>query len=127
MTDHVDRSPDKQLLRGKIGKNHSWKTAATDASVWENDVRILQELPEVVYVKFENCSWQLPGTPEQGIYPLIPIKRSWFLDKGRQYPQLSIQRSQIPLVLSSLLPGRGSLVGLRLKTPHSTTENISKT
>jgi len=99
LTDHVDRSPDKQLLRGKIGKIHSWKTSPTDASVWHDDARILQELPEVVYVKFENCTWQLPGTSEQGIYPLVPIKRNWFLDKGRQYPLLGIQRRQIPLVL----------------------------
>ena len=99
LTDHVDRSPDKQLLRGKIGKIHSWKAAATDASVWEDDVRILEELPEVVYVKFENCTWQLPGTQEPGIYPLVPIKRNWFLDKGRQYPQLAIQRRQVPLAL----------------------------
>ena len=101
LTDHVDRSPDKQLLRGKIGKIHSWKTSPTDASVWHDDARILQELPEVVYVEFENCTWQLPGTSEQGIYPLVAIKRNWFLDKGRQYPLLGIQRRQIPLVLFS--------------------------
>ena len=23
-TDHIDRSPDKQLLRGKVGRIHSW-------------------------------------------------------------------------------------------------------
>ena len=27
LTDHLDRSPDKQLLRGKIGTIHSWKVA----------------------------------------------------------------------------------------------------
>ena len=99
LTDHIDRSPDKQLLRGKIGRIHSWKTSATEASVWEDDVRILHEPPEVVYVKFANCTWQLEGTQEPGIYPLVAIKRNWFLDKGRQYPQLAIQRLQIPLAL----------------------------
>ena len=56
LTDHFDRSPDKQLLRGKIGKIHSWKVSVTETSVWEEDTRILYEIPEVVYVKFTNCS-----------------------------------------------------------------------
>ena len=97
LTDHIDRNPEKQLLRGKIGRIHSWKVSVTEASVWEDDVRILQELPEVVYVKFEGCTWHIDGTPEPGIYPITTIKRNWFLDKGRQYPQLAIQRHQIPL------------------------------
>ena len=50
LTDHLDRSPDKQLLRGKIGTIHSWKVDDTESSVWEDDVRILEEFPEVVYV-----------------------------------------------------------------------------
>ena len=102
LTDHIDRNPDKQLLRGKIGKIHSWKTTSTDASVWEDDVRILHELPEVVYVKYENCTWHIDGTPEPGIYPIRPVKRNWYLDKGRQYPQLAIQRNQIPLAQRAL-------------------------
>ena len=99
LTDHINRSPDKQLLRGKIGRIHSWKVSVTDASVWEDDVRILQELPEVVYVRFDKCTWHIEGAPEAGIYPITKIKRNWFLDKGRQYPQLAIQRQQIPLAL----------------------------
>ena len=111
LTDHLDRSPEKQLLRGKIGKIHSWKLAATEASVWEDGVRILHNLPEVVYVKYQNCSWHIEGTPEPGIYPITKVKRSWYLDKGRQYPQLAIQREQLPLVLRALFfeKGRGHL------------------
>ena len=97
LTDHFDRSPDKQLLRGKIGKIHSWKVSVTETSVWEEDTRILHELPEVVYVKFPNCTWHIEGTPEPGIYPITKVKRHWYLDKGRQYPQLGIQREQLPL------------------------------
>ena len=83
LTDHVDRNPGKQLLRGKIGVIHSWKCSATEDSVWEDDVRILHEFPEVVYVKFCNCSWHIEGTPEPGIYPIETVKRHWHLDKGR--------------------------------------------
>ena len=86
--------------------------------MWHDDARILQELPEVVYVKFENCTWQLPGTSEQGIYPLVPIKRNWFLDKGRQYPLLGIQRRQIPLVLFFVFMRKVAFVKLRLHTLH---------
>jgi hypothetical protein len=98
LTDHIDRSPDKQLLRGKLGVIHSWKVSATEESVWEDGVRILQELPEVVYIKFENCEWQIEGAPGPGIYPITKAKRNWYLDQGRQYPQLGVQREQLSLV-----------------------------
>jgi len=98
LTDHIDRSTNKQLLRGKIGKIHSWKLQPTETSIWEDGVRILDELPEVVYVKFENSTWHIEGTPEPGIYPITKVKRTWFLDKARQYPQLAIHREQLPLV-----------------------------
>ena len=52
LTDHIDRSPDKQLLRGRIGKVHSWVLAEGDESKFENGVRILNKLPKVVLVKF---------------------------------------------------------------------------
>ena len=47
LTDHVDRSPDKLLLRGKQGHVHSW--------VWRDN----NNLPDVVYVKFADAQWQL--------------------------------------------------------------------
>ena len=58
LTEHIDRSPDKQLLRGKTGIVHSW--------VWpDNDPR-----PSVVYVKFDDADWQLQGVEERGLYPI---------------------------------------------------------
>ena len=69
------------------------------AEQWEDDVRILEEFPEVVYVQFANSSWQIEGAPGPGIYPITKVKRNWHLDKGRQYPQLAIQREQLPLAL----------------------------
>ena len=97
LTDHIDRNPDKQLLRGRIGRIHSWKLSPTETSQRTEDIRILQELPEVVFVKFEGCQWHIKGTPEPGIYPIKPVKRSCFLDKGRQRPKLEIKRFQLPL------------------------------
>ena len=60
LTDHIDRSPDKLLLRGRVGHVHSW--------IWaEND-----RLPTVVYVKFPGALWKLNGIDEPGVYPIQP-------------------------------------------------------
>ena len=34
---------------------------------------------------------------KNGIYPIIPRTREWYLDKGRMHPQLKIKRRQFPL------------------------------
>ena len=34
---------------------------------------------------------------EAGLYLIVPVKRGWFLDKGRLHPQLRIRRHQLPL------------------------------
>ena len=53
LTEHIDRP--KQLLRGTVGIIHSWE--------WlPNNLR-----PSVVYLKFEDATWQLDGTLEPGI------------------------------------------------------------
>ena len=62
LTEHIDRSDGKQLLRGTVGTVRSW--------VWEAD----NPRPSIVYVKFEDVDWQLEGTEEPGIYPIIPKK-----------------------------------------------------
>ena len=85
LTDHVDRSPDKLLLRGTRGHVHSW--------VWQEN----NNMPDVVYVKFADAQWQLAGTPEPGIYPLRPVTEDWYLDHGRDNPVLKVKRTQIQL------------------------------
>ena len=102
LTDHIDRSPDKQLLRGKICKIHSWILGEQESSVYEDGVRILEKMPKLVLVKFENAdgtqvAWQLPGLCEPGLYPIVPKKSAWFLDRGRVHPVLKIVRRQLPL------------------------------
>ena len=102
LTEHVDRSEDKRLLRGRVGWVHSWVLADDEPSVFENGKRILQKLPKVVYVQFKNkkdkpCNWRIDGMIKNGIYPIVPRSREWYLDKGKQYPQLKIRRRQLPL------------------------------
>jgi hypothetical protein len=97
LTDHIDRNPEKQLLRGKIGYVHSWVLHGEDKSEFSQGVRILEKLPKVVFLKFEGATWTLPGLTEPGLYPVVPRKGAWFLDKGRKFPKLKISRQQLPL------------------------------
>ena len=102
LTDHIDRSPQKQLLRGKVGTIHSWIVHESEDSKEENGKRILRKMPRVVFVSFKNkdgsCPlWRLPGLSEAGVYPIVPRKSSWFLDRARAHPVLRIRREQLPL------------------------------
>lgn len=102
LTDHIDRSIDKQLLRGKVGQIHSWVLHEQETSTSHDGVRVLRKLPKVVFVKFRNpdgsdVEWKLPGLEEFGLYPIVCKKGTWFLDRGRQNPRLRITRSQLPL------------------------------
>ena len=85
LTEHIDRSENKQLLRGKRGIVHSW--------LWPEG----QARPSIVYVKFEGPEWQLEGLAEPGVYPIVPMTRSWYLDKGRKAKTLRASRTQLPL------------------------------
>ena len=97
LTDHIDRNPEKQLLRGKICHLHSWVVQGEETSEFHGGVRILSKLPKVAFVKFEGATWTLPGLTEPGLYPVCPKKSSWFLDKSRKVPRLKISRQQLPL------------------------------
>ena len=102
VTDHVDRSVDKSLLRGKVGRIHSWVPHHEECSKFEDGARILKHLPAVVFVKFvkkngKDVPWTLDGLKEPGLYPIVPRKGCFYLDKGRMHPVLQIRRQQLPL------------------------------
>lgn len=85
LTEHIDRSEDKRLLRGTVGIVHSW--------VWEEG----WQRPSVVYLKFEGAKWQLEGVSEPGVYPIVARAADWWLDKGRKVKVLKVKRTQLPL------------------------------
>ena len=85
LTQHLDRSVDKNLLKGTIGRVHSWQ--------WQENDR----LPSVVYVKFEKVAWKLDGIDEPGVYPIRPVTEDWYLDGRRSPSVLKIKRRQVPL------------------------------
>jgi hypothetical protein len=97
LTDHVDRSPDKNLLKGTKGKIHSWKLEEEDEADMYKPDTILKKMPIVVFVKFEGAKWILKGMKEAGVYPIRPVKQDWYLDKNRPVPRLKIKRRQVPL------------------------------
>ena len=101
LTYHIDRSKDKQLLRGRAGIVHSCILLSQETSKFVQGVRVLRKLPKVVMVNFRNANgtevkWRLPGLQENGLYPIVPKRGTWFLDKGRQNPILRITRAQLP-------------------------------
>jgi hypothetical protein len=86
LTENIDRSEDKQLLRGTVGIVHSWD--------WlPGSLR-----PSVVYIKIEGAEWQLEGISEPGVYPSTPTAQVWHLDKGRKVKMLKVKRTQLPLI-----------------------------
>ena len=96
LTDHVDRSKDKQLLRGKVGTVVGICLHPDQDFEEDDDYIICNKLPPVILVKFEGATWTVGSLPP-GVYPIKVRRGYWFLDRGRQYPCLRVSRPQFPL------------------------------
>ena len=107
LTDHIDRSREKNLLRGRRGYIHSWVLESGEAkkSEFVQGRRVLQKHPKVVFVKLKKIvdgeevdeDWTLDGLKEPGLYKIVPKTNNLYMDKGRKNPHLQITRRQIPL------------------------------
>lgn len=97
LTDHVDRKKERPLLRGRIGTLDSWILHPEEQSVFQNGVRILDNMPQAVIIHFPRETWKLPSLPRPGLYPLKPTTKTWYLDKSRKTPLLCISRTQFPI------------------------------
>ena len=85
LTDHI---ANKSLLAGQVGTVHSWR--------WGKQ----EPRPSVVYVKFDDATWQLDGVDEPGVYPIQPKTTDWHLDRNRgegKKKLLKVHRAQLPL------------------------------
>ena len=58
-----------------------------------------------------------------GLYLIVPVKRDWYLDKGRLHPMLKLTRTQLPLMPAFAMTAHaaqgqtfstGAIVDLRL-------------
>ena len=101
VTEHIHRSYENQILKGRVGYNHSWVLASDEKSHYEENVRILHKLPKVVFVELiskdgKYLLWTLPGLTVKDLYKIIPSTGTCFLDQGRPRPVLRISRRQIP-------------------------------
>ena len=120
LVDHLVRNPEKQLLRGKVGRIHSWIYGEGEEQESSNEERIILEHVPL-------CD--IPGALGPGIYPIFQTERTWKLDGYRgKKAVLAIKRKQIPLapalactahsaqgqtleaVIADLVVGRGSVV-----------------
>ena len=52
---HIDRNPEKNLLRGGVGYIDSWVVADEETSKFEDGVRMLRHMVKVVLVHFKEC------------------------------------------------------------------------
>ena len=95
LSDHVNR--DRKLLKGRRGYVCSWQHATDGAVRVDPTCVVWNQLPKVVYVKFPEAQWQIPGLA-LGVYPVTPQRRTWFLDAGRKQPCLAVTRTQLPLL-----------------------------
>ena len=87
----------KRLLRGRGGFVHSWVLSETEVSAMEDGAQRLTKVPAVVFVKFPDAKWTLPGLTEPGLYPITSRKGSWWLDKDHKHPVQKTTRRQLPL------------------------------
>ncbi|CAK0819674.1 unnamed protein product, partial [Prorocentrum cordatum] len=109
LTDHIDRSEDKNLLRGRVGRVQSWVCDgdAEHDQVTRGGETILKKTPKVIFVLFDEgddgkggrkpCKWTIGGLRTPGLHPVVPQKEEWFVDKGRPHPRLKVKRRQFPL------------------------------
>ena len=96
LTDHVDRSKEKQLLRGSVGSVYGICLRPGQEVTEGSDDVICNKLPHAILVRFHGAAWTVGSLPP-GVYP-IKVRRSyWYLDKDRQYQCLRVSRQQFPL------------------------------
>ena len=67
LADHIDRNPEKNLLRGRVGRIHSWILNEGEESEEEGCDRWLKRPPKVVFVKFADATWRVKGL-SPGVY-----------------------------------------------------------
>ena len=85
------------VLKGKVGKVHSWILGDEEKSTVQEQDRVLTKLPKAVIVHFHGEDWHIKGMEEPGMYPIRPTRQQWYLDKNRKKPVLSVHRRQLPL------------------------------
>ncbi|CAK0868048.1 unnamed protein product [Prorocentrum cordatum] len=89
LTDHIDRSEDKNLLRGRVGWVQSWACDGDDVNdlVTRGGETIVKKTPKVIFVMFDEGDdgnggrkprqWTIEGLTTPGLHPAVPQKKDW--------------------------------------------------
>ena len=59
-----------------------WELDINDQTKMRGSQRILDYLPKVIFLKFDNAEWQVSPKLDRGVFPLKPVERDWELNKG---------------------------------------------
>ena len=102
LTKHLDRGS-KALLKGRRGTIDSVEPDPREPPIDLNDTERhrFRYLPKIVYVRFDNASWKLPGL-EPGVYPVRPDTVDWYTDQSpadrqKRKPGGNVKRRQFPI------------------------------
>ena len=87
LTESVDR--EKQLYRGRRGVIYGWTLDPRSFPVEIDDEYIVDRLPLVIYIHFEEADWRVGKLPK-GVYPLKPRSRTWTVNK---YTKIEARRT----------------------------------
>ena len=78
LTESVDR--EKQLYRGRRGTIYGWTMKPGTLAHEVNGEFLLDVLPCVIYIHFEEANWKVGKLPV-GVYPLKQRSRTWKVNK----------------------------------------------
>ena len=105
LTEHINR--DRLLLKGRRGFVRTWTPAADGAEEVDGSTTVWNQLPASIFVQFPGATWKVADL-EKGVYPVVPLKRTWHLDAKRRAPQLAVQRTQLPLLPAFAITAHGA-------------------
>ena len=80
-----------------------WELHRADKLRTVGSQRVLQELPIVIYLKFDNAEWQISETLGKGVFPLAPVSRTWEATKNTH---VKVSRKGFALVPDVACTGR---------------------
>ena len=60
---------------------HSWDISTDACEKTPESKKLLNCMPKVIYLKFENATWQVSASLPKGIWPLHPVYRTWELPR----------------------------------------------
>jgi len=85
LTDHLDRSSGKLLLRGREATVDHWAEHEDEVSrVSACGDRVLAYMPRMIVLDFHTDTFHLPTMERPGLYPIFPKERTWHLDGYRK-------------------------------------------